>query len=203
MNAVASLASLPSTFGSCPSRPSRRIATRRQVLLPCQVVRLSDFKLIADRTIDVSIEGMLVPSSAHEVVLTGETMIVSFPIPGMWIDAEATVMRVVHGRRPCDDGPALGLEFDVISPSARAALAGFLHGRPPPLPRRGPLARLHRGEEPPRLADQSIVDLRLSPSPMPPAVEAPGADDEDDDFVDGLGVLREVAAAWKKLVVAT
>lgn len=203
MNAVASLASLPSTFGSCPTRPSRRIATRRQVLLPCQAVRLSDFKLIADRTIDVSIEGMLIPLSSDEIVLTGETMIVSFPIPGMWIDAEATVMRVVHGRRPCDDGLALGLEFDVISPSARAALAGFLHGRPPPLPRRGPLARLHRGEAAPTLADHSIVDLRLSPSPMPPPVDIVGSDDEDDDFVDGLGVLREVAAAWKKLVVAT
>jgi hypothetical protein len=174
------------------------------VLLPCQAVRLRDFKLIADRTIDVSIEGMLVPLSSDEVVLTGETMIVSFPIPGMWIDAEATVMRVVHGRRPCDDGLALGLEFDVICPSARAALAGFLHGRPPPLPRRGPLARLHRGGDAPRLADQSIVDLRLSPSPMPPpAVDAASSDDEDDDFVDGLGVLREVAAAWKKLAVTT
>lgn len=202
MNAVATLASLPPSFGSSPSRPSRRIATRRQVLVPCQAVRLRDFKLIADRTIDVSIEGMLVPLSSDEVVLTGETMIVSFPIPGMWIDAEATVMRVVHGRRPCDEGLALGLEFDVISPSARAALAGFLHGRPPPLPRRGPLARLHRGEDPAMLADQSIVDLPLSPSPLPPETDA-GSDDEDDDFVDGLGVLREVAAAWKKLVVAT
>ncbi|MBS2016902.1 MAG: PilZ domain-containing protein [Deltaproteobacteria bacterium] len=201
MNAVATLASLPPSFGPSPTRPSRRIATRRQVLLPCQVVRLSDFKLIADRTIDVSIEGMLVPLQSDDV-LTGEQLIVSFPIPGLWIDAEATVMRIVHGRRPCDDGLALGLEFDVISPTSRAALAGFLHGRPPPLPRRGPLSRLHRGEPAPQLADHTIVDVCLSPELPSTDVVDCGSDDEDDDFVDGLGILREVAAAWKKLVIA-
>jgi len=206
MSAVATLASLPTAFGGSPARPSRRIATRRQVLLPCQAVRERDFKLIADRTVDVSIEGMLVPLNVDEMVLTGETILVSFPIPGLWIDAEATVTRIVHGRRPCDDGLAAGLEFDVISPSARAALAGYLHGRPPPLPRRGPLARLHRGEDAPQLADRGLVEpITLSiATPEPPVtVLEVGSDDVDDDFVDGLGVLRELAAAWKNLVVPT
>src|SRR4029079_18152476 len=77
----------------------------------------------------------------------GEPLIVSFQIPGTWIDPEATVARVIHGRPPGDEGMALGALFTVISPSARAALAGYLHGRPPPLPRRGPLARLPRGAD--------------------------------------------------------
>ena len=74
----------------------------------------------------------------------------------MWIDAEASVTRVVHGRRPGDEGMAIGVTFDVISPASRAALAGYLHGRPPPLPRRGPMARLRRGAPAPRLADHPV-----------------------------------------------
>jgi len=117
---------------------SRRGSMRRDVVLPCQAVREHDFKLVASRTMDVSVEGLLLPMGIP--LLTGEQVIVSFQIPGTWIDAEAIVTRIVHNRRPGDDGLAVGLMFDVISPSSRAALAGFLHGRPPPLPRRGPLS---------------------------------------------------------------
>lgn len=194
MNVVAAFPSpmlLPSV------RESRRLATRRQVLLPCQAVRERDFKLIADRTLDVSIDGMLLPIEEGEVVLTGESLVVSFPIPGMWIDAEATVSRVVHGRRPGDDGLAIGVTFDVISPSARAALAGYLHGKPPPLPRRGPLSRLRRGEELPSLADASLMELSLG---TPPLANEADVESIDDGEAAGLDVLREVAAAWRKLI---
>src|SRR4051794_33023603 len=98
MNLVTAFPSSPSPFFPAV-RASRRIATRRDVLLPCQAVRESDFKLIADRTLDVSVDGLLLPVA--EPILTGETLIVSFPIPGLWIDAECTVTRVVHGRLPC------------------------------------------------------------------------------------------------------
>lgn len=135
-------------------RPSRRLSVRRELMLPCQAVRLSDFKLIADATLDVSGDGVLLP--VESAIAIGEPLIVSFQIPGAWIDAEAIVTRVVHGRRPSDDGMAVGAIFDVISPASRAALAGFLHGRPPPLPRRGPYARLRRGAPPPRLADHPV-----------------------------------------------
>lgn len=209
-------------------RMQRRLATRREVVLPCQAVRLSDFSLIADRTLDVSVDGLLVPS--ERPVSIGDAMIVSFPIPGLWIDAEATVTRIVRGRRPGDDGKAaVGLAFDVIAPSVRAALAGFLHGRPPPLPRRGPLGRLRRGAPPPQLADASLME---DDAPLEAETIARGAGrtsridevdladilDDDDILVerivappplprlrtstaaiDGLEVLRAVVDAWRNL----
>lgn len=193
----------PSSSSFVPARASRRISTRRGVTLPCQAVRERDFKLIADRTLDISVDGLLLPMDDDGHVLTGDSLIISFPIPGMWIDAEATVTRVVHGRRPGDEGAACGVLFDVISPSARAALAGYLHGKPPPLPRRGPLARLRRGEESPRLADQAVMEQLVVGAVMPfAAVEDVEEVHEENDTVDALGILRELAAAWKRLVVA-
>ena len=170
-------------------------------MLPCQAVRERDFKLIADRTLDISVDGLLIP--VQEPILTGETLIVAFPIPGMWIDAECTVTRVVHGRRPGDDGLACGVLFDVISPSARAALAGYLHGKPPPLPRRGPLARLRRGEEVPRLADQGVMEQLVHDGAVASmdGAQAIVETEARNDGVDALGILRELASAWKRLVL--
>jgi hypothetical protein len=168
-------------------------------VLPCQAVREHDFVLIADRTLDISNDGLLLPLRRR--VLTGESLIVSFQIPGMWIDAEATVARVIHGRRPGDDGLAAGVLFDRLSPSARAALAGFLHGRKSPLPRRGPLARLRRGEVAPHLADEAVMlGMFFSPPEIDVTDDAIEAD-EDDGNVDGLGVLRAVVGAWQELLI--
>jgi hypothetical protein len=163
---------------------SRRTSMRRDVILPCQAVREHDFKLVATRTLDVSVEGVLLPMGIP--LLTGEQVIVSFQIPGTWIDAEAIVTRIVHNRRPGDDGLAVGLMFDVLSASSRAALAGFLHGRPPPLPRRGPLSRMRRGELGPRLADETMMATSIHE----PVTEEPEA----------LGILRAVLDAWQSLV---
>lgn len=127
----------PTVAGRGPS--ARRSSVRREVVLPCQAVRERDFVLVADRTLDVSIDGLLLPLQRH--VLTGESLILSFPIPGTWIDVEATVARVIHGRRPGDDGLSVGVVFDRLAPSSRAALAAFLHGRREPAPRRGPVTR--------------------------------------------------------------
>jgi len=171
----------------------RRNVTRREVMLPCQAVREHDFKLIADRTLDISTEGMLLPLRCK--VLTGESIIVSFAIAGMWIDAEAVVARIVHGRRPGDDGIAAGLVFHSLAPSARAALAGYLHGRREPLPRRGPLAALRRGAGAPQLADEITM---LSPI-LAPEELVDDADVVEDDEIDALGILRAVASAWQRL----
>ena len=192
----------PSSSSFVPARASRRTSTRRGVALPCQAVRERDFKLIADRTLDISVDGLLLPMEVGDRVVAGEALIISFPIPGMWIDAEASVSRIVHGRRPGDDGAACGVIFDVISSSARAALAGYLHGKPPPLPRRGPLARLRRGGELPRLADQDVIEQLMVNGAMAfAAVEDVEELQEENDTVDALGILRELAAAWKRLGV--
>lgn len=110
-----------------PTRDAQRTTARRDVQLLCQAVRERDFKLVADCILDVSIEGALLPLRIP--VITGESLILSFQIPGMWIDVEATVARVIHGRRPEDDGPAVGIVFESLSASAKAALAAFVHER--------------------------------------------------------------------------
>jgi hypothetical protein len=111
-------------------RPSRHV-----LRVPCEVVRLRDFRLIADRVEDFSAGGLLV--SPAEPVLTGEPVIVSmrFPATGEWLDAEAFVTRVLHGRRPGEAARCLGLEF------ARLDRRGWLSihrnlGRTPPVPPR-------------------------------------------------------------------
>lgn len=114
-----------------PRRP-----TRHAVRIPCQVIRERDFALIAEETLDLSEHGMLV--RPKRCVLTGEDVIVSFmaPYSRIWVDAEATVSRVIHGRRDGDRGPGLGLCFENIDEVARALLRQNLKSVPPPLPGR-------------------------------------------------------------------
>ena len=117
-------------------RPSSRTYhrhTRRQTRLACQVVRERDFRLVADTIANLSQTGLLVTPA--DPVLTGERLLVSFQVPGssFWIDTEATVTRVVHGRRPGEYSRALGLEFDPLPPAAKLALERSL-GRLLPVP---------------------------------------------------------------------
>lgn len=99
-----------------------RRPARHTVRIACQVVRERDFKLIADRISDLSVSGLLTGPS--DPVLTGERLIVSFKAPrwGIWIDAEATVARIVHGRRPGEWSRSVGLEFDDLDPWSRYVL---------------------------------------------------------------------------------
>jgi hypothetical protein len=95
---------------------------RHLLRLPCQVVRERDFRLIADRLENLSVSGLSV--SPAEPVLTGERLIVSFRLPrgGVWIDAEARVTRVIHGRRPGDTGRSLGLAFESLDEPSQQAI---------------------------------------------------------------------------------
>jgi hypothetical protein len=104
--------------------------------MECQVVREHDFKLIARHAVDLSPDGMLVMAEAP--VLTGEDVIISFraPVSRVWFDSVGTVARIVHGRRPGDVGPCMGIQFDDIDLLDRAALHANLRRLPPPLPRR-------------------------------------------------------------------
>jgi hypothetical protein len=115
-----------------------RRAMRRGVRVDCQVVRERDFKLVGSRGLDLSPFGMLV--FAQEPVLTGEPLFVSFRLPrsAWWFDAQATVARVVHGRRPGDAGRCLGLAFDTMGTAEQYFLHTMLHGVPPPVPKRQP-----------------------------------------------------------------
>jgi hypothetical protein len=102
-----------------PRRPSRHA-----LRMPCQVVREKDFALVADRMVELSEGGMLVVPRMR--VLTGESLIVSFmaPYSRSFVDAEATVARVVHGRRDGDGGFALGLSIDWMDRIARELIRG-------------------------------------------------------------------------------
>jgi hypothetical protein len=116
----------------------QRRALRRSVRVDCQVVRERDFKLIGSRAVDLSPFGMLV--MAQERVLTGEALVVAFrpPCSTWWFDSEATVARIVHGRRPGDLGRCFGIEFESLEPSVQYFLHTLLAGVPPPIPRREP-----------------------------------------------------------------
>ena len=117
-------------------RHFQRQTLRRCVRVECQIVREHDFALIGTSAIDLSARGMLVET--NERVLTGEEVIVSFRSPRRraWYDAQATVARVIHGRRPYDTGRFLGIHFDVFDEAQACALRADLRGLPPPFPKR-------------------------------------------------------------------
>lgn len=117
------------------ARNVQRRAFRRGVIVPCEVIREHDFKSVARVGLDLSTEGMLVQAEAK--VLTGEELAITFRAPfGRWFHVRATVARVVHGRRPGDAGPCLGLEFYDHGDDFKSALFAHLRGWPPRPPAR-------------------------------------------------------------------
>ncbi len=124
---------------------SHHRAPRRLVSLDCQVVRERDFRLVADQIADLSAGGALVMPA--DPVLTGERVILSFRIPQLsnYIDAEAVVARVVHGRRPGEHTRGLALEFEHVSGLDRYLLERALRYLPPAPPRYRPGRRSPAG----------------------------------------------------------
>ena len=121
---------------------------RHTVRISCQLVRERDFELVGDRIVNMSMSGLLVTPA--DPALTGERLIVSFNLPNSnrWIDAEAMVTRVLHGRRPGEYSRALALEFEDLSFSSEIMLASDLRGLPPSPPgsrpgRRDSMGTLH------------------------------------------------------------
>jgi hypothetical protein len=116
------------------TRKATHRATRHSVRLDCQVVRERDFHLVADRIVNLSATGLMV--SPADPALTGEKLIVSFQIPhsGHWVDAEATVARVVHGRRPGEHTRGLALELENVEEIAQMILGRVLPRCPPSPP---------------------------------------------------------------------
>src|SRR4051794_36054394 len=119
--------------GVRPKSPRR--SSRHTVKIECQVVRERDFRLVADRVLDLSASGALVGPA--DPALTGERILVSFRIPRstLWIDAEATVTRVVHGRRPGEFSRSLAIQFDDLETLPRFILQEALRKVPPSPPK--------------------------------------------------------------------
>jgi len=119
---------------------------RHSVRLRCQVVRLHDFRLLANTIENISIGGMLAGPSMP--ANPGEKLIVSFFLPNIrqWLDTDAEVARVIRGRRPQDRGPQLGIRFEGLSAEHEQGLRRALAYVPPapPAPRAG---RRNRQEE--------------------------------------------------------
>jgi hypothetical protein len=91
---------------------------------------MEDWRLLGDRTIDLSPQGMLVLSD--ERVREGTELVVSFQATELpiWFDTIATLTRVVEGRRPGDAGRALGVRFDALPAVSRLILRGYLRRMP-------------------------------------------------------------------------
>ncbi len=123
---------------------AERRSVRRVAEIDCEVVAEEGFRLLSRRGLNVSAEGLLVQSD--QVARLGESVLVSLRAPGSrsWLDGEATVVRLVRGRRSVCDVPALGLKFRHLDAVSQAILSGSLRGLPPPVPAR-PLRRDYAG----------------------------------------------------------
>jgi hypothetical protein len=115
---------------------NRRREMRRLVRLACRVRRMDDWRLMGDRTIDLSPQGMLLLSD--ERAEEGLDLVVSFQATELpiWFDTFARVTRIVEGRRPGDCGRALGVHFETLPAVSRLILRGFLRRLPVAPPQR-------------------------------------------------------------------
>jgi hypothetical protein len=116
--------------------PNRRGEMRRATRLGCTVRRMDTWRLVGDRTLDLSPQGMLLLSD--ERLDSGTELVVSFQATELpiWFDTLASVTRVVEGRRPGDAGRALGVHFETLPSISRLILRGHLRRHPPTLSRR-------------------------------------------------------------------
>lgn len=120
-----------------PRAPQRRHELRRGVSVECEAVAGYGFRLLGQRTLDLSADGMLVETRGS-YARVGEEVFVSFrpPQSRLWVDAIAKVARVVKGRRKSDRAQAIGLSFVSMDPGDRAIVSAKLFGHPPPIPGR-------------------------------------------------------------------
>ncbi len=104
-----------------PARERR--FSRRSVRLGCELVRTRDWSLAGRRILDLSLEGLKI--QAENELAPGEDVQVFFRVPfsPIWVLAEGSVARVIHGRRPGDDGPAYGIRLAPLHPKAQKALS--------------------------------------------------------------------------------
>jgi hypothetical protein len=128
--------------------PNRRREIRRSATFGCRVRRIETSRLVGDRTLDLSPQGMLVISD--EGIAEGSQLLVSFMATELpiWFDTQATVTRIVQGRRPGDVGRALGLRFDSLPAVSRLILRGHLRKHPAAAAQREPPIELAKMKDP-------------------------------------------------------
>ena len=134
--------------------PSSRFRRMSRHLLASrgQAVSLGEFRLIGERFLDASAEGVLL--ACDDRVALGERLVISFPVArtGLWFDAEAEVVRILSGHREGDPGYCAGLRYTHFDRKDRLALGVDLRtfplapqrirwgqpARPAPAPRPAP-----------------------------------------------------------------
>lgn len=102
--------------------PRYRRTTRHLLRSRGQAVALDGFRLIGERILDCSAEGVLL--ACDDGVTLGESVIISFPVPKspLVFDAEAEVVRIIRGEREGDPGYCAGLRFVDFDRRDRLAL---------------------------------------------------------------------------------
>ena len=112
----------------------RRVTTAAQLAAALGVSERTIYRDV----VDLSATGALVGPA--DPALTGERILVSFRIPRstVWVDAEATVTRVIHGRRPGEFSRSLAIEFDDLEALPRFMLQEALRVVPPAPPKSAP-----------------------------------------------------------------
>jgi hypothetical protein len=92
---------------------------------------MRDFRLVGRQVIDLSTRGMLIETDLS--VLTGEELLVTFksPVDNRWFDCEATVARVLQGRRRHDERRAVGIAFASMDPWTEIVLCDHIRTAPP------------------------------------------------------------------------
>lgn len=115
---------------------SDRTQVRRAVRARCQAVAENGFRLIGEKVLDLSTEGLMLACDAGVVV--GETVLLSIEMPTTreWLDAEAVVARVIEGYRDGDRGYCAGLRFSALDFESWRTLRDGLRGALPPVPTR-------------------------------------------------------------------
>jgi len=109
---------------------------RRDVRIPCEVVRTRDFRRIGSRTLDLSTHGMLLLGELGARL--GEPVQVFFTIPGTTenVFVEGVVIRHIRGLRRTDVGRAFGIRFARLPPHTLKVLREALGHFPIELPAR-------------------------------------------------------------------
>lgn len=112
-----------------------RAEVRRGIESPCIAVLERGLRLMGQRALDLSPDGVLVETRIP--VDQGARVTLTLRLPsGGWLHARGRVARVVSNRRPGDRGCAVAVQFTALGRTERERLRAALRGIPPTIPQR-------------------------------------------------------------------